>query len=338
MAPLGWGVIGIGAIVHERIAPALVAEPDCDLVAGVSRDQGRAEEFALRYGARHAYTDYAAMLANPEVEAVFIATPNILHPEQVGLAAEAGKHVLCDKPLAIDVPGALKAVSACAEAGVTLGVNFQYRQLDWVRDVTRIVAEGVIGEVRAVQLQVGSGPRNYQNWRRDPALAGLGSVHNVGIHGLDFLRVLLGSEPVEVTALFDNAPDSGSVEWTALILLRFGNGTLVEYNCNESLPNPRNEITLYGTRGRIVGTGFTRSREGGDLTLLVDAGESTTHYPASDAHRAAVADFTRAILEGTEPAATGLDGLRSAELCEAIRRSVVERRTADVEYVEMPER
>lgn len=329
---LGWGVIGIGDIVKTTMAPAIVAEPECDLVAGVSRDQGRADAFASQFGARFAYTDYDAMLANPEVEAVLIATPNVFHADQVVAAARAGKHVLCDKPLAIDVAGAKRAVEACTDAGVALGVNFHNRHLPWVRDVSRLIAEGVIGDVRVVQLQVASGPRHYTNWRADPGIAGLGTVHNVGVHGLDFLRVLLGSDPVEVIAMIDPAPDSGEVEMLALIQLRFQSGALVQYNANETLRDPLNDIVIYGTEGRVIGRGFTRSRNDGELAVLTDSGETVTRYPAPEAHRLSMAAFTKAVLAGDEPNASGQDGLVSAQLCEAIGRSAREGRLVPVVY------
>lgn len=332
MEGLGWGIIGIGNIVKGTIAPAMVAEPECDLVAAVSRDQGRADKFAGQFGARFAYTDYDEMLANPEVEAVFIATPNLFHPEQVIAAAQAGKHVLCDKPLAIDVPGAQRALDACTSAGVKLGINFHNRHLHWVQDVSRLIRDGVIGEVEVVQLQVSSGPRHYDNWRADPEIAGLGTVHNVGVHGLDFLRVILDSDPVEVCAVFDNGPETGQVEMLALITIRFGNGALVHYNANEKVRDPLNDIAIYGTAGRIVGKDFTRSRSDGELTVLTDLGETVTRYPAPEAHRLSVAAFTHAILEGEEPNASGLDGLRSAQICEAIGRSARERRLVEVVY------
>jgi 1,5-anhydro-D-fructose reductase (1,5-anhydro-D-mannitol-forming) len=329
---LGWGVIGIGDIVRSTMAPAMVAEPECDLVAGVSRDQERARTFAANFGARFAYTDYDEMLANPEVEAVFIATPNVFHPDQVVAAARAGKHVLCDKPLAIDVAGARRAVEACDEAGVTLGVNFHNRQLPWVRDVSRLIADGVIGEVRVVQLQVASGPRHYENWRADPELAGLGTVHNVGVHGLDFLRVLLHSDPAEVFAVFDPPPGAGQVEMLALIHVRFQNGALVQYNANETLRDPLNDIVIYGTGGRVVGRGFTRSRSDGELAVLTDSAETVTNYPAPEAHRLSLAAFTRAVLAEDEPDATGQDGLISAQICEAIGISAREGRLVPVVY------
>ncbi|MGH8915320.1 MAG: Gfo/Idh/MocA family protein [Acidimicrobiia bacterium] len=332
MERLGWGVIGIGNIVQGTIAPAMVAEPECDLVAAVSRDQGRADDFARRFGADFAYTSYDEMLANPAVQAVFIATPNRFHPEQVISAALAGKHVLCDKPLAIDPQEAQRALDACTSAGVKLGVNFHNRHLPWVQDVKRMIGDGVVGDVEMVQLQVSSGPRHYDNWRADPEIAGLGTVHNVGVHGLDFLRVIIDSDPVEVMAVFDNSPDTGQIEMLALLTMRFSNGTLVQYNANERLHDPLNDIAIYGTEGRIVGRSLTRSRSDGDLAVLTDHGETITRYPAPEAHRLGVAAFTHAVLNGEEPDASGLDGLRSAQICEAIARSARERRVTEVVY------
>ena len=332
MAKLGWGVIGIGNIVQTTMAPAMVEEPECELVAGVSRDQDRADEFGRQFGARFAYTDYGQMLANPEVEAVFIATPNAFHAEQVIAAARGGKHVLCDKPLANNVPDARRAVDACSAAGVKLGINFHNRHLPWVQDASRLIAEGVVGDVKVVEVQVSSGPRHYDNWRADPEIAGLGSVHNVGVHGLDFLRVILHSDPVEVMAMFDKDPKSGGVEMLALITMRFGNGALVHYNANESIRDPLNDIVIYGSAGRIVGTSFTRSRSDGELAVLTDEGETITRYQAPEAHRLSLAAFTHAVLTGEQPNASGLDGLRSAQTCEAIIRSVQERRLVEVDY------
>jgi 1,5-anhydro-D-fructose reductase (1,5-anhydro-D-mannitol-forming) len=266
------------------------------------------------------------------VDAVFIATPNAYHAEQVITAAQAGKHVLCDKPLANNVVDARRALEACSVAGVSLGINFHNRHLPWVRDVSRLIADGAIGDVEMVQVQVSSGPRHYDNWRADPEIAGLGSVHNVGVHGLDFLRVILSSDPVEVVAMFDVAPDTGGVEMLALITMRFANGALVHYNANERLRDPLNDIVIYGSAGRIVGTSFTRSRSDGELAVLTDSGETVTRYPAPQAHRLSLAAFTHAVLAGEEPNASGVDGLRSAQVCEAIAISVRERRLVEVGY------
>lgn len=330
--PLGWGAVGIGAFFQNTIAPAVAAEPDCELKAVTSRDPERARATAEAFGAEGAYTDFADLLADPRVDIVYVATPNALHAEQVVAAAGAGKHVLCEKPLALTISDARTAVGACESAGVALGVDFHNRFLPWVQDASRMVAQGTIGAVEAVEVEVGSGPRHYDNWRADPALAGLGTVHNVGVHALDFLRVILSAEPVEVMAVLDEPPGPGTVEMLALLVLRFDNGALVYANCNERLRHPRNAIAIHGTNGRIIGTDLTRSRHDGDLTVLTEQGETTTHYPAPEAHRRCLAAFNRAVLDDRPPAPSGVDGLRSVELCEAIARSARERRLVEVVY------
>jgi 1,5-anhydro-D-fructose reductase (1,5-anhydro-D-mannitol-forming) len=199
-----------------------------------------------------------------------------------------------------------------------------------------MVARGRIGEIEVIQVEGGSGPRHYDNWRADPAMAGLGTLYNVGVHMLDFLRWILDSEATEVTALFDHPPGSGEIEMLAMVLLRFGNGTMAYLNANERLLFPQNDIAIHGKRGRIIGAGVTRSRADGELRFLTDEGETVTPYLNEGAHQRSVAAFTRAVLAGETPNASGVDGLRSIELCDAIARSARERRTVGVDYVVAP--
>lgn len=324
--PLGYGVIGIGDIVKGIIAPAILADPASALVAAVSRDQGRADAFARAFEVDFATTDYASMLDRRDVDAVFIATPNALHADEAVAAASAGKHVFCDKPLATSVTDAYRVVQACKEAGVTLGLNFHYRHLPWVEEARRVITNGVLGEIQTIEIDVGSGTRNYTNWRADPEMAGIGSLYNVGVHMLDVLTVILDAEPIEVAAMFDESPASGRVEMQALVLIAFDNGALVYANCNERTAYPRNSFTVQGSKGRLIGENVTRSREEGTLHLLTNETATSSSFPPPGAHQLCVSDFTRAILAGEQPRASGGDGLRSMQLCEAIAQSVRERR------------
>ena len=115
---LGWGIVGLGRIATNAIAPAVTTAPNSTLAGVVSRDAAKAKEFADRFGAAAAYDDYQALLDDPAVDVVYLATPNAMHADQVVAAAEAGKHVLCDKPLATTVADAESAVAACGAAGV----------------------------------------------------------------------------------------------------------------------------------------------------------------------------------------------------------------------------
>jgi 1,5-anhydro-D-fructose reductase (1,5-anhydro-D-mannitol-forming) len=325
-------VVGIGRITRTTMAPAMAAEDACELVAAASRDQGRCDAFAQKFGARYAYASYDEMLANPEVDAVYIATPNALHYDQVLAAAAAGKHILCEKPMSLSASQAAEEVAACAEAGVKLGINFHNRHLPWVRDVRTLIAGGAIGDVVTIQVEASAGVTAPVQWRDSPDLAGLGTVYSQGVHVLDFLGWIQNSLPVEVVALFDDQGGRWNVETEAMVLLRFGNGSKAYMNSNTMSQHPRNDITIYGTKGRIVGTSLTRSRVGGELSVLTEAGETVTPYPSPGAHRLCLAAFARAVLAGDTPDPSAEDGRRSMVLCDAIAQSVAQRRIVDVSY------
>ena len=150
-----------------------------------------------------------------------------------------------------------------------------------------------------------SGGRNLPGgWRTDPALAGLGTINNIGVHAFDVLRYLIGAEVTEVTALVDAEPGF-QVDTTALVLLRFSTGTLGYVNANQSVPYARDDIVLYGTEGRVLGRNL--SRPGRDGTLSIVTADGTRELPAStrDAYRHTVAAFADAVLAGRDPSPSG---------------------------------
>lgn len=320
---LGWGILGVGTIANNAIAPAISALKDGRLVAVVSRDQERAGEFARKHGAQHAYSSYDEMLGNKEIDIVYVATPNALHAEQAIAAARAGKHVLCEKPLALTAVDAQRVVGECEKADVKLGTNFQTRHHAALVEAKRLIREGTIGDVVLVQIEVGIGAIPLRGWRTDRSLAGLGAIYNVGVHAYDTLRYLLGSEAVEVTAMAD--VDRGSaLEVLALTLFRFQNGTMAYVNANQKVPQHQPDIDIYGTQGRIVGFRCTRPFLDGELRVVSSDGEQVTQYTSKDAFIRAIAAFNDAVLTDREPSASGLDGLRNVQLTEAIAKSMRE--------------
>ncbi len=319
----GWGLIGTGRIADDRILPAINTHAGNKLVAVVSRDQGRADAFARKFGAQHAYTSYDDMLRNPDVTVVAIHTPNSQHADQAIAAARAGKHVFCDKPMATSVADAERIVRECEKAGVKLGVNFHNRFMPCFIKTRRVIESGGIGEVQIVQLEASPGARSggrLATWRVDPALAGLGTTNSIGVHVYDILRYLLGSEIAMVSAFFDTP--RGVMEETNLSMFRLANGVLGQLSVHEKTPLPHNDFVIYGTKGRITGRGLTRSRAGGELQVVTAEGKTrSTKFPAIDAHAACVAAFSEALLEGRDPVPSGIDGLRSVQLTDAMARS-----------------
>jgi 1,5-anhydro-D-fructose reductase (1,5-anhydro-D-mannitol-forming) len=323
---LGWGIVGLGRIADRTMAPAIAEAPGSELRAVASRDEDRAQAFASKHGAPGAYGNYEAMLADPSVDLVLITTPNALHEEQVVAAARHGKHVLCDKPLATTVEGALSAITECRRQGVKLGISFQTRRFRAFEVAREAIASGEIGDVTLVQLEMSAGNAPLQDWRADPALAGLGTMFNVGIHGYDALRFLLCSEVSEV-ATMTNVGRSGDLETLALALIRFDNGTLAYVNANQVTPYHQPDLAIYGTSGSVIGKNVTRPWLEGELRVRSGSDETTTRHANHDAYARIVASFEEAVRDDLVPNASDIDGLRSVELTEALSRSA---RTGEV--------
>ena len=323
MKKVGWGLIGTGRIAEDRILPGINEHKGSRLVGVVSRDKGRAETFAKKFGAEYAYTSYDDLLKNPDVTAVAIHTPNSQHAEQAIAAARAGKHVFCDKPMATSVADAERMVRECEKAGVKLGINFHNRYMPSFIETRRIVASGEIGDLQMVQLEASPGARpggRLGTWRLDAQVAGLGTTYSIGVHVYDILRYLLASEVTMVSAFFDKP--RGVMEEINLSTFRFANGVLAQLSVHESTPYPHNDFVIYGTKGRILGRGLTRSRAGGVMEVTTADGKTRSkEFPAIDAHAAAVAGFSDALLEGRDPVPSGIDGLRSVQVTDAMARS-----------------
>jgi 1,5-anhydro-D-fructose reductase (1,5-anhydro-D-mannitol-forming) len=323
MTKNGWGLVGTGRIADDRILPGINAHSGNRLIGVVSRDQGRADTFAKKFGAQHAYTSYDDLLRNPDVTVVAIHTPNSQHADQAVAAARAGKHVFCDKPMATSVADAERIVRECEKAGVKLGINFHNRFMPCFIETRRIIASGEIGEVHHVQLEASPGARpgaRLATWRVDPAAAGLGTTYSIGVHVFDILRFLLASEVTMVSAFFDTP--RGVMEETNVSMLRFANGVLAQLSVHEKSPFPHNDFVIYGAKGRLLGRGLTRSRAGGELQVTTTDGKTRTiEFPATNAHGTCVAAFSDALLNGREPVPSGIDGLRSVQLTDAMARS-----------------
>jgi 1,5-anhydro-D-fructose reductase (1,5-anhydro-D-mannitol-forming) len=327
---LGWGIVGLGKIAENAIAPAIGKIADARLVSVSSRAQERADAFAKRHGAERGVASYEALLADPEVDIVYIGTPNSLHAEQVVAAAQAGKHVFCDKPLATSSADAERAVEACAANGVKLGINFQKRHQQSFIDARRLIAGGAIGNVLVCQIELSAGAAPLSGWRSDPNLAGLGAISNVGVHAYDLLRFLLDCEIRDAVVLTD-AGTREELETTALALLRFENGAIAYVNANQTTPHHQPNIEIQGTEGRIVGLALMRHLpEGGELRVLTRDGETVRTTVTEDAVDRSVAAFQAAVRDGSEPNASGADGARSAQLVEALERSAHERTVVEL--------
>jgi 1,5-anhydro-D-fructose reductase (1,5-anhydro-D-mannitol-forming) len=326
-------MIGLGRVARERVAPALIASDQTELVAVAGHDAARAASFARDFHVPSSYAGIDAMLKDAAVDAVYVATPNGLHAEHVIQAARAGKHVLCEKPLALSAAEAARTVATCRGAGVALGVMFQTRYHDGFGELARTVQGGALGEIVVAEIEIGAAYPPPTGWRRDPGLAGLGTLNNQGIHGIDLLRFLLGDEVVDVVAMVDGEP----LDLIATALLRFARGTIAYLHSSHSLPHPQNDLVLRGTRGYAVARGLTRAERNGVLTVCRgDAPPVDVPRDSRDAHRKAIEGFVDAVRRGREPSPGGEDGCQAASVIDAIALSIRTRRIEPVREARQP--
>lgn len=309
MEQVGWGIIGSAGIADKRTIPEGIMPSDSSkLVALMGPHEGKLRAMAEKYGISKCYTEEGDILADPEVDAVYIATPNNLHHSQSIAAAEAGKHVLCEKPFAMNVRECDEIISACRKNGVKLAVGFMMRFHACHREALRLVSSGALGRMIAARAQFGCWyPDMPGVWRQDPVRSGGGSLFDLGIHGIDLLRMLMG-EVEEVMAFNDTLAFEYEVEDSSLLAMRFKGGAYGIVDSYFSIPRPASEnaLELNGTGGSVLVRGSIGQSSTGRLRVSPAGREPDESSPEPvNIYRAEIEDFVRAIREDSEPLNTG---------------------------------
>lgn len=243
-----WGVLGAANIAVEKVIPAMQDSELSRVEAIASRNPERAREAAARLGIDTAYGSYGELLADPDIEAVYIPLPNHLHLEWTLAAAAAGKHVLCEKPLAMTSAEAQRMVDGCAAAGVKLMEAFMYRLHPLWLEVRHKVDSGAIGEVLATQTVFSYHNVDPDNIRNIPE-AGGGALYDIGCYCVNSARLLFGSEPTEVKSLIRRDERFGTDVITSA-LLDF-DGRHAAFIASTQVEDDQ-RVTILGTRGRLV--------------------------------------------------------------------------------------
>ena len=246
--PLRWGVLGVANIAVRKVIPAMQASPLTPVVAIASRAPERAAEAAAQLGIAEAFGSYEDLLASPDVDAVYIPLPNHLHAEWTIAAARAGKHVLCEKPLALTAAEAQRMIDECERAGVALMEAFMYRLHPMWQAVCDLVAEGAIGELRAIQTVFAYHNEDPTNIRND-AHAGGGALYDIGCYAIDLARMLFAAEPSAVHAAVRGDTRFGTDAITSAVL--DFDGRHATFVCSTQL-EPAQRVELSGSAGRLV--------------------------------------------------------------------------------------
>jgi predicted dehydrogenase len=240
-----WGIIST-ADINRKVIPGAHASPKVDLVGVASRDQARAEDYAKKWDIPRAYGSYEALLADPEIEAVYISLPNTMHCEWSIKSVEAGKHVLCEKPMSRRTSEVVEAFDAADRAGRLLSEAFMYRHNPQTKRLTQLVNEGAIGELRVVRSVFSYALYDEENIRLRTDVEG-GALMDVGCYTVSGSRLVAG-EPERVSGEAWFGP-SGT-DWVFSGTLRFPNDVIGLFHCGTALPE-QDELEVIGSEGSL---------------------------------------------------------------------------------------
>src|SRR2546423_7426828 len=313
MEKLAWGLIGCGDIARKRVAPALRDSADCDFVA-VSRERGAlVESFAREFGATKWYSAWQDLLLDQEIDAVYIATPVNLHVAQTIAAAEAGKHVLCEKPMAMNVNECDRMIAACRANKVKLGVAYYRHFYPVIERVKEIVQAGEIGEPVLAQINAFESfnpPKDHPRyWLLERDRSGGGPMFDFGCHRIEVLTNILGTIS-EVRALTANVLFERKVEDTAIALFQFERGACGVLSVTHAAGEPQDTLDIFGSLGSIHVSNLNE----GTMKVTSDAGERVEiHSPDANLHAPLIRDFVAAVVGGRGTSGRGESGRRGAE-------------------------
>ena len=322
MADLRWGILSTADIARTKVIPGIQRAERCRVVAIASRDAVRAREAAVQAGIPAAHASYEALLADPEVDAVYIPLPNHLHAEWAIAAARAGKHVLCEKPLALSAADAERMIEVAEAEGVRLMEAFMYRlHPSWVA-VRELVASGRIGKLVAVQSWFSYFNDDSANIRNIRAYGG-GALYDIGCYCVNLSRMLFGGEPTRVEASIRRDPASG-VDIVTSGLLEFADG-VATFACSTRAEDDQ-RVHVYGTDGRIaIGIPFNIPPDRPTHVYLTHGGEppvnpatETITFETADPYSVEAARFAAAILDGTPTPVPPQDAVANLRVIERL--------------------
>lgn len=290
-----WGVLGCARIARLQVIPAILRSGNTRLQAVASRDPAKLGEFRSIFGGFDAFESYEALIDNPEVDAVYIPLPNSMHCEWAIRAMRSGKHVLCEKPLALNSREASEMIEVARESGVLLMEAFMYRYTDRLRQICRILDSGVLGKILSVNSTFRFFLDRENTIKEKPELGG-GAMYDIGCYPLNLIGLVAKAEPVSVSVECDK-PRGVDINLSAV--MRYESGLIASLHCGFNAFD-RMHSEIVGTGGALL-VPDTFLDVPGQITLQTRKGCELIDIAASDRYAEEIRDFSAAILEKRAP-------------------------------------
>ena len=332
---MNWAFAGASTIAGQYVANAIRAAGPGDLCWVVSGSADRAAAFARTHAVARSGTDLAKALADPAVDAVYISSTNEKHYAQAMTAIEAGKHVLCEKPLATSVADACAMVRAAEVAGVVFATNHHLRSAGSLRAIRDLIASGTLGTVLSLRMfHAVELPLHLRGWRLDSPSAGGGVIADLTVHNADCVRFLLGEDPVSVVAHMAATGLGQGVEDSAMSVWAMPSGAMVFSHESFTHPFAASGLEVHGTHGSVLARGVMSQDPVGEIDLVTRSGTTRVNFDSDGLYETVVRNFYATVAGIATLAASGRDGVKSLQIADAVRNAALSGKRQTVNYGE----
>lgn len=317
-----WALVGASTIAAQYMIPAIRAQRGGEILRVVSGSSGRGQAYAAEHGIAASGTDLGEALADAAVDAVYISTTNEKHLAQAKAAIAAGKHVLCEKPLAMSVEDAVSMVRAAESAGLVFATNHHLRCSGSHRAIRGLIVSGRIGRVLSLRLfHAVHLPAHLQGWRITSAEAGGGVIPDITVHDADVARFLTGEDPQTVVAQMAASGMGQGVEDSAMSVWTMPSGAMVMSHESFTHPFAGSGLEVHGTEGSIFARGVMTQNPVGEIELVNASGRQAVPFDTYNLYQKGVSEFVAAVRGEGRPAADGRDGVKSLAVALAVREA-----------------
>jgi 1,5-anhydro-D-fructose reductase (1,5-anhydro-D-mannitol-forming) len=312
-----YGIIGFGAFAERTIAPAIQASPNSELVAIQKRSLDKARDKARAFHIPLAFDSAETLAHHPDVDAVFIVSAVVQHVQDVLAAAHAGKHVIVEKPMAMNAAEAQQMISACQQSHMKLMVAQMVRFSPLIVRMKELINSGVVGKVAFVRAEYMYDARfSQRRWLQERNVAGGGSTFDIGVHCLDTIRFLLNDEIVSVKTQLSPTPTERETENISLMALKFSQGVPASIYCSFLSPIRRAFLEIVGQEGILSAENFPMSDLSVSLKIVLGHNNLVTEtreeiISVPNLYEKEVTAFSESILNNTGPPIPGEEGLKN---------------------------
>jgi 1,5-anhydro-D-fructose reductase (1,5-anhydro-D-mannitol-forming) len=330
---MNWALIGASTIASEYMIDAIRAQPSAEVTAVLSSDAARGQDYAARHDIARSYTDIDDLLADASIDAVYISTTNEKHYPQAMAAIAAGKHVMCEKPLAMTLQDAIGMVAAAEKAGLVFATNHHLRNAGSHLAIRDAIAEGRVGQVQSVRIgHAVLLPPHLQGWRIDNPAAGGGVIPDIVVHDADTVRFHLGEDPADVVAIARSDSLGQGVEDSVMSVWQMPSGALVQTHEGFTIRHAGTSFEVHGTEGSIIARNVMTQQPVGEIVLRRNGEDAPLAFSDHNLYSRSMGLFMDAVAGRGAPSATGIDGVKSLAVALAVKEAATEGRRVAVDY------